>query len=53
MKKNTHPFKQKTLFIFHNGSTAILKLNFFKKILQTDSDFLNTKLWRPLKQKKF
>lgn len=45
MKKNTHPLKKRSLIILHNGSTLLKKWNFFKKVLKTDSDFLNTKLW--------
>jgi hypothetical protein len=45
MKKNTHPLKRKTLVILHNGSTFIKQWNFFKKILKTDTDILNNKLW--------
>jgi hypothetical protein len=46
MKKNTHPTLNKTTIILQNGSTIQQKWNFFKKILKTDSDFLNNKLWK-------
>ncbi len=51
MKKNTHPIKNSTTVILHNGSSYIKKWIFFKKVLKLDNDFLKNKLWDTLKKK--
>lgn len=51
MKKNTHPIKNNTTIILHNGSSYTKKWIFFKKVLKLDNDFLKNKLWDTLKKK--
>lgn len=45
MKKNTHPQSFCTTIVLNNGSTLLKKWVFLKKILKTDTDFLNNKIW--------
>ncbi len=51
MKKNTHPLKNTTTIILHNGSTISKNWMLFKKILKVDSDILNNNLWKSKSKK--